>query len=315
MNLHHAAAFEASASALGLGLDAGGTQTRWALADATGQLRAEGHVSGFSGLLLNDPAGRIALAQISHQLAAAVLPHGRPVRAIAGITGLSERPQARQMEDILSQALGLGPAAIRCGSDMDIAYRAAFKPGEGYLLYAGTGSIAAFIDEQDQLQRAGGRGGLLGDEGSGYWIAKEALAAVWRAEDENPGAWQHSMLAQALFDAIGGHDWAVSRAFVYGADRGAIGRLALAVASAAHQGDAQALSLLERAGRELARPLLALQKRYGLRPVAAAGRALQLHPMIAQGLRAALPQGLELRLIHLEPHKSAAIHAAQGSHQ
>jgi len=315
MNTSIPATHQSSAHALGLGLDAGGTQTRWALAHADGSLRAEGHVSGFSGLLLNDPAGRIALAQISHQLAAAVLAHGRPSRAIAGVTGLSERPQARQMEDLLSQALGLPPSAIRCGSDMDIAYRAAFKPGEGYLLYAGTGSIAAFVDEQGQLQRAGGRGGLLGDEGSGYWIAREAMAAVWRGEDENPGGWQDSALARALFDAIGGHEWSTSRAFAYGADRGAIGRLALAVAEAARQGDAEALALLERAGRELARPLLALLKRYGRRPVAAAGRALQLHPMIAQGLRQALPEGLELRIVHLEPHKSAAIHAAQGSSQ
>lgn len=314
MTLPSPVAPEPSAAVLGLGLDAGGTQTRWALAEANGRLLAEGHVSGFSGLLLADAAGRIALAQISHQLAAAVLAHGRPVRAIAGVTGLSERPQARQMEDLLSQALGLAPSAIRCGSDMEIAYRAAFQPGEGYLLYAGTGSIAAFIDAQGQLQRAGGRGGLLGDEGSGYWIAREALAAVWRAEDEEPGAWQRSLLARSLFDAIGGHDWATSRAFVYGADRGAIGRLALAVAAAAHQGDAEALALLERAGRELARPLLALQKRYGWRPVAAAGRALQLHPMIALALRQALPQDLELRTVHLEPHKSAALQAAQGPH-
>lgn len=314
MNASLPATPPSAAPALGLGLDAGGTQTRWAVADADGRLFGEGHVGGFSGLLLNDPAGRIALAQISHQLAAAVLAHGRPVRVMAGVTGLSERPQARQMEDLLSQALGLAPSAIRCGSDMDIAYRAAFQPGEGYLLYAGTGSIAAFIDEQGQLQRAGGRGGLLGDEGSGYWIAREALAAVWRAEDDAPGAWQASVLARALFDAMGGHEWSVTRAFVYGADRGAIGRLALAVAEAARQGDPEALALFERAGRELARPLLALLKRFGRRKVAAAGRALQLHPMIAQGLRQALPEGLELRIVHLEPHKSAAIQAARGPH-
>ncbi|MDM4768165.1 BadF/BadG/BcrA/BcrD ATPase family protein [Pelomonas sp. SE-A7] len=296
---------------LGLGLDAGGTQTRWALAEAGGRLVAEGHVGGFSGLMLNDATGRIALAQITHQLAAAVLPHGRPLRVVAGITGVSDKPQARQMEDLLSQALGLAPSSIRCGGDMDIAYRAAFAPGEGYLLYAGTGSIAAFVDAGGQLQRAGGRGGLLGDEGSGYWIARQALALVWRGEDEAPGAWQQSKLARALFDAIGGSDWSVSRAFIYGAERGAIGRLALAVAAAAREGDEQAQALLLKAGHELARLVLALIKRYGAKPVAAAGRALQLHPLIAQGLGEALPQGLELRLVHLEPHKSAAIRAAE----
>ncbi|MBB2488248.1 ATPase, partial [Mitsuaria sp. WAJ17] len=123
----------------------------------------------------------------------------------------------------LSQALGLSPRQMRCGSDMEIAYLSAFAPGEGYLVYAGTGAIAAFIDHDGHFQRAGGRGPILGDEGGGYWIAREALAAIWRQEDEQPGSTQQSPLAQALFAAIGGSDWASTRAFVYGADRGAVG--------------------------------------------------------------------------------------------
>ncbi|HEX2013118.1 MAG TPA: ATPase, partial [Roseateles sp.] len=143
----------AATAPLGLGLDAGGTQTRWALAEAGGHLLAEGHVAGISGLQLATAPGRVALAQTAHQLAAAVLPHGRPGGLYAGITGVGEAqgPAALQLKDILSQALGLAPAAMFVGSDMDIAYRSAFAPGEGYLLYAGTGAIAAFIDEQGQM--------------------------------------------------------------------------------------------------------------------------------------------------------------------
>jgi glucosamine kinase len=83
------------------------------------------------------------------------------------------------------------------------------------------------------------------------------------------------------------------------------------VADAAEAGDALARALLERAGVELARLALALLARYGPRPVVAAGRALQLHPLIATGLRAALPADIALRVCHLEPHKTAAQLAAQ----
>jgi glucosamine kinase len=300
------------ASRLGLGLDAGGTQTRWALADAQGRLMAEGQVAGISGLQLARVEGRIALAQTAHQLAFAILPHGRPGGLYAGITGVGEAdgPAAAQFKDIFSQALGLKPAAMVCGSDMDIAYRAAFAPGQGYLLYAGTGAIAAFIDADGQMQRAGGRGALLGDEGSGFWIAREALAAIWRREDEAPGSWRDSPLACRLFEAIGGSDWALTRSFIYSGERGAIGRLALAVAAAAEH-DEQARQLLWRAGQELARLALALLRRYGPRPVVAAGRALQLHGLIAEGLRDALrPAGVDLSIRHLEPHKTAAQLAA-----
>jgi len=299
--------------ALGLGLDAGGTQTRWALADGRGALLAEGHVAGLSGLQLASTAGRVALAQTAHQLAFAVLPHGRPSGLYAGITGVGEAegPAARQLKDLFSQALGLAPAAMVCGSDMDIAYRAAFAPGQGYLLYAGTGAIAAFIDNEGRMQRAGGRGPLLGDEGSGFWIAREALALVWRREDETPGSWQGSPLARQLFEAIGGSDWAVTRQFVYAGERGAIGRLALAVAAAAEAQDPDARALLTRAGAELARLALALLRRYGPRPVVAAGRALQLHPLITAGLRAALPAGTPFSVQDLQPHRTAAQLAAR----
>jgi N-acetylglucosamine kinase-like BadF-type ATPase len=50
---------------------------------------------------------------------------------------------------------------IRLGTDIEIAYLDSFKPGTGYLVYAGTGSIAAYIDEAGQFHRAGGRGYLL----------------------------------------------------------------------------------------------------------------------------------------------------------
>lgn len=308
--------------ALGLGLDAGGTQTRWALADRDGALVARGEVGGFSALLLDTSAGRVALAQTLQSLAAAVLAHAAPgtLRGLqAGITGLGEPdgPAGRALRSLLAQHLGLAPAQIHCDSDIAQAWHALYKPGEGYLVYAGTGAIAAFIDDSGAMHRAGGRGPLLGDEGGGQWIAREALALVWRREDDDPGAWARSTLARHLFDELGGPDWPTTRAFMYGGDsatrRGAIGRLALAVGRAAHEGDADALALLRRAGAELARLPLALLRRLGVRPVTAAGRVLQLHPAIETGLRAALPPDLPFSVQQPDTAGAAARRAAHAS--
>src|SRR5712664_809200 len=60
---------------LGLGIDAGGTRTRWALATAPGEIVAEGEVRGMSALQVREERHvRETLAQ----LAAGVLAHGRP---------------------------------------------------------------------------------------------------------------------------------------------------------------------------------------------------------------------------------------------
>ena len=51
------------------------------------------------------------------------------------------------------------------------------------MLIAGTGSIAYGRDAEGRAARAGGWGYVLGDEGSGYWLGRQALRAVVRSSD------------------------------------------------------------------------------------------------------------------------------------
>src|SRR5450830_1165256 len=247
-------------SDLGLGIDAGGTQTRWALADAAGIIVAEGSVGGMSATQMNSTAGRDAVRGIFAMLATQVLAVGQPVRVCAGLTGFDGA--STQATQLLAEVLKIAPSAINMRNDVEIAYLDSFAPGEGYLVYAGTGSIAAWIDADGQFHRAGGRGVTMDDGGGGFWIAREAMRHIWRSEDEQPGVWQQSAMARAVFDQIGGSDWSLSRQFIYGQDRGAIGSLALAVAASA-DADPVARAILDNAGRELARIALALVRRYG----------------------------------------------------
>ena len=294
-------------SLLGLGIDAGGTETRWALATVDGAIVASGVVDGLSALQMGSDAGRAALHATFAGLSQAVLAVGQPVHVHAGLTGFGG--DGALLVQSLATLLALRPSDVTLCNDIEIAYLDSFAPGEGYLVYAGTGSIAAWIDTAGVFHRAGGRGVLLDDGGGGYWIAREALRQIWRREDEAPGSWQQSAMAHAVFEQIGGSDWDRSRQFMYGQDRGAIGRLALAVAASAEL-DPLALDILQRAGQELARLALALISRHGPRPVVLAGRAAQLHPAIAAAMRAALPDWLMMEQKMARSHEAAARLAA-----
>lgn len=292
----------AQAGLLGLGIDAGGTATRWALVDAAGALAAEGEVRGFSALDLREP-GQGPVAGILEDLARAVLACARPVRVHAGLTGFGGASAG--LAGLIAAPLGLPLEAVSLSSDIETAYQDLFAPGEGYMVYAGTGSVAAFLDAHGLLHRAGGHGSVIDDAGGGHWIAREALRQVWRAEDERPGSRLQSPLAQELAALVGGPDWAHTRQFVYGGDRGEVGRLALAVALAADR-DPAALGILRAAGAELARLARVLILRHGPRPVALAGRAATLHPSLADAMRASLPPGTLFALRASRGHHAAA---------
>jgi N-acetylglucosamine kinase-like BadF-type ATPase len=292
---------------LALGIDAGGSRTRWALADPAGNIVAEGATPGFSVLQMASHEGRQGVYAAIAGLCQAVLETGQPGRVRAGLTGFGG--EGEQLRAWLMQALGVAAGAITLCNDIEIAYLDSFEPGQGYLVYAGTGSIAALIDADGVFHRAGGRGFLLDDGGGGFWIAREALRHIWRREDECPGSWAASPMAVAVFEQIGGSDWDRSRSFIYGQDRGAVGKLALAVAASA--ADPAAYAILQEAGRELARLARAMVARHGPRPVVLAGRASTLHPVIAETMRANLPDALALRQHVPQAHLAAARIAAR----
>jgi N-acetylglucosamine kinase-like BadF-type ATPase len=292
---------------LGLGIDAGGTRTRWALASRDGAIVAEGEVAGLSALQMGSDAGRETVRANFALLAGEALKHGRPGRVRAGLTGFGG--DGEQLQRWLSELLGLDTRAVTLCNDIEIAYLGSFAPGEGYLVYAGTGSIGAWIDGQMQFHRAGGRGVMLDDGGGGFWIAREALRQIWRNEDECPGCWNDSPMARAVFQHVGGSDWSFSRQFIYGQERGEVGKLALAVAASA-EADLAAADILHRAGLELARLATALTARYGRRPVVLAGRASALHPIIANAMREALPPETHLTQTVDHAHHAAARIAA-----
>ena len=279
------------------------------MADASGAVQRQGQVAGISALQLQDDGGRASVAAALAEIAAAA----GPVQAVvAGLTGF-DAAQQPALRERLAIAFGVQAYAVQAMSDIELLCHAAFAPGDGYVVYAGTGSIAAFIDAQGVLQRAGGRGAVIDDAGGGHWIAREALRQIWRAEDSAPGAWRQSPLARRVFERLGGSDWAQTRQWVYcaSASRGEIGTLALAVAVAAvADEDPAALAILQAAGTELARLAAALVQRFGARPVVLSGRVFELHPIIQLRLEQALPAGMSIHRLMQAAHVEGARMAA-----
>ena len=290
-----------------LGIDAGGSQTRWALVGPDEGVFAEGSVAGFSALQLAGESGQRKVSGILKILADQVQGLGGVSAMHAGVSGFGglQESSGQIMHSLLAQHFMLPGGAVVLSNDIELACLAAFETGRGYVVYAGTGSIAGFVDGQRKFHRAGGRGGILDDGGSGYWITVQALRTIWRAEDERPGCWAESPMAVSLFNAIGGSDWSCSRNLVYEAERGQIGQLALTVAATADI-DPLARDILHRAGHELARLGSAMVARFGVRPIVLAGRVPQLHQLIEQSMRERLPPASDLRLVNLQAHVAAA---------
>ncbi len=295
---------------LGLGIDAGGTATRWRLADTDGRCVAEGSVAPLTGHLFSAAAEERA-RQIVLDMAQVVMKAGKPLGIIAGITGLTrDTPAVATLRALFAETFELSPDKVFVAEDMWIAYLAYFELGEGILVYSGTGSIGYYLSEDKQVIRVGGRGNLIDDGGSGFWIAREALKAVLRAEEESPGEGWTTTLGTCLARALGGTDWNIVRSFVYGGDRGKIGSLARAVGEAAYADDGTALRILREAGGELARLANSLIKRLGPRPVALVGGSARLHPIVSSAFRKELVAPVEFIATDLDAALTAARLAA-----
>jgi N-acetylglucosamine kinase-like BadF-type ATPase len=225
-----------------LGIDAGASATQWALINENG-LVASGVQEAMDGHLYRQASVdrmKKVLSEIAQEIS------GIKVSSVyMGITGVMHDGSIENEID------GVFNCRSTVVSDIELAYRANFSAGEGILLYAGTGSVSYAIDRSGQVHKIGGWGYLLGDEGAGYWIGKEAIRlALFQLESKKTileGSLSHQVL-----NAMQANDWETVKTFVYAKDRSEIAALSRIVDSAATSGDADAVSILNKAASHLA---------------------------------------------------------------
>jgi N-acetylglucosamine kinase-like BadF-type ATPase len=225
-----------------LGIDAGASATQWALINENG-LVASGVQEAMDGHLYRQASVdrmKKVLSEIAQEIS------GIKVSSVyMGITGVMHDGSIENEID------GVFNCRSTVVSDIELAYRANFSAGEGIVLYAGTGSVSYAIDQSGQVHKIGGWGYLLGDEGAGYWIGKEAIRlALFQLESKKTileGSLSHQVL-----NAMQANDWETVKTFVYAKDRSEIAALSRIVDSAATSGDADAVSILNKAASHLA---------------------------------------------------------------
>ncbi|MFI0721252.1 BadF/BadG/BcrA/BcrD ATPase family protein [Streptomyces sp. NPDC021224] len=175
-----------------VGIDAGGTRIRAALAAAEPDGALLGTGSGGPGNALS--VGRAELtAHLAAALAQAVPPAARArVGAVHGgfagaAPGLGPERGHGLVLTCLGDAfaaLGMAPDAVEVGGDTEVALAAApGAPRDGLVLIAGTGAVAARVTAGQRALVADGHGWLLGDEGSGFWLGAQAVRATLAALD------------------------------------------------------------------------------------------------------------------------------------
>ena len=134
-----------------------------------------------------------------------------------------------------------------CGAE-EIALDAAFRGGPGILVIGGTGSVVVGRTRAGAKVTAGGWGPAIGDEGSGWWIGREAVREAFRALDRG----EPTGLLDAIRAAWGAKDLGEMVGFANQRPGPDFAALAPVVAYRAEGGDEIAERVLIVAGRELA---------------------------------------------------------------
>lgn len=229
--------------ALTLGIDGGASSTKWALRSSDGTF-IEGSTSPIDGHVYREES-RTRLISVLREIKKEA--GNDNVTAIyAGITGIGTESVSEVKKIIASEFLD---AKIAVVIDMVLGYESHFALGEGIFLYAGTGSIAIHLTESGEIVRAGGWGYLLGDEGAGYWVGREAIRRTVAALDMKI---ELETFEIEILNALNVKNWDEIKAFVYSHDRSSIAALAPRVISMAQEGIETAEDILLTAAEYLA---------------------------------------------------------------
>lgn len=228
-----------------IGLDIGGSTTRGALFRDGQAVR---HARGPSANVQNvsPHAAASALRDVFGELGA-----GSSVPVLAGAGGVDTPADAARLEDLIRSVSGV-PSEVPVTAVHDTRLiLAAGGHTTGIAVIAGTGSVAWGIDTSGRERRAGGWGYLLGDEGSGYWLGREAVRTVLRANQRKPDAPADTFARAIVEQSLVREPVELISAFHDRPERSFWAGLSRTVVEYAADGDETALDLTQRAAREL----------------------------------------------------------------
>ena len=298
MNNHdsalHSPAPSAAASGIVIGLDIGGTKTRGVRFQDDEPVRDE-------------TSGSANVQNVSREKAAANLAElfgkiggGRIDQVYAGAGGIDTQEDAQALADLIApHAPG---ARITVVHDSRLLL-AAGGAGTGVAVIAGTGSAAWGKNDAGEEARAGGWGYLLGDEGSGYWLGREAVRHSLRRMNQGL---EPDRLSRALLDSCGVDEPGKLIALFHSPDTGRRywAQQARLVVEAADAGDEASQAMVVQAGRDLADLAGQATRQLGLNGPVILGSGLGMNvPRLQEAFTAALAeQGItDVRILRQDP--------------
>lgn len=273
-------------------MDAGASHTRALVVAPDGRILGVGQAGGSNPFAIGETA---AAAQLRRAIRAALARARQPARAIAlaaiGSAGVGCDGTGRRATERLLSAQ-LPQARLLVEADVAAAFRAALGGAPGVVVIAGTGTIVLGRSPSGRFASAGGWGWLFGDEGSGQWLGRQAMAAAARAEDRSgpptrllPLLLRHSRAASL---------WRlVTRAYRERWTPAQYGTLAPLVTRAADAGDLVARRLIADAMQALAAQIGAVASQLRLRSprISYQGSVFSAGPVVLKPLRRALAGG------------------------
>ncbi len=238
-----------------VGVDAGGSRT-----EAAAQ-RDQGPPRTFVGAGANPNVG--GLEQAVDAIAAAVIGVAgtdRPDAIAVGAAGAGRSEIVEAMTAALRARFPGTPIGV--SDDARIALRGAVPTGDGFVLVAGTGSLA-YGEIGDRAFRAGGGGFALGEEGSGYAIGSAALKLVLRSLE---GRAPRDPLIEALVMQTGASGIAqlISYTYAGGTPVRSVAAVASTVIRLADNGERSAVRIVQGAALELFELIRAVCRQAGM---------------------------------------------------
>lgn len=244
-------------SALVIGIDGGGTHCRARLATLHGETLGNGeagtanpNVAGF------DAAQREILSAIQRAFEDAHIEKQRVAAACLGVGGVDRPDERARLQAWAEEHIAQRAIVV---NDGEIVLAAGSPANWGVALIAGTGSIAWGKSRQGHITRAGGWGYLIGDEGSGFDLARNALRAIAQAAD---GRGEPTRLLDTILSHwnLESPQELISRVYRSGLLPADIAALAPLVVQVANEGDLIAQRLLEQAANDLATTIIAVAR-------------------------------------------------------
>lgn len=269
-----------------LGIDGGASKTVAILADGQGKPIARYQTAGTNKQVSGIQATLTHLYNVIEGVfRQADLPMQRVASACFGLSGV-DRPSDITLMRSWADSYQIAER-LTIVNDARLVLAAGTPDGHGVGLICGTGSIAFGRKPDGEMSRAGGWGYILGDEGSGYDIAIQAMRAATQAIDGRGTAF---VLRDALMEK-----WHITNPqdlipFVYEHPniRQHMLEVPLIVSDLAEIGDSHSVAILDHAAQQLADIAVAAARQLkssSTFPLAIAGSVILKTPLLQQALR------------------------------